>query len=163
MVPSVWLLWLLLITVYDLRQRRVPNWLALAGAVGALVVLMVGAQPFGVGWSDAAIAMALGFGVLLLFYALRLLGAGDVKFAAALGLWIGTQALLQVWIVASLLAALHSLLWWLLRDLPVWPWVRQLIYSPAGRKATEQLGEKPRPIPYAAYLAIAAMTWAAWR
>jgi prepilin peptidase CpaA len=39
------LLWLLFVTVYDFRQRRVPNWLVLAGATVALAALALGAQP----------------------------------------------------------------------------------------------------------------------
>jgi hypothetical protein len=41
------------VTVYDFRQRRVPNWLVLAGAAVALAALAFGVQPFGVAWSSA--------------------------------------------------------------------------------------------------------------
>jgi len=164
MAASAWLFWLLVVTTYDLRQRRVPNWLVLAGAAGALAVLTADTQPFGVNWADAGMASALGFSVLLLFYMLRLMGAGDVKFAAVLGLWIGVQLLIQVWIAASLLAGLHAALWWVLRYRPMWPWVAQVIqHAPARPTDAEGLSKRPRPIPYAAYMALMAIGWAIWR
>lgn len=159
-----WLLWLMFVVVYDFRQRRVPNWLVLAGAFGALAGLATGTQPFGLPWADALTASALGFGVLLLFYAVGMMGAGDVKFAGALGLWLGVWPLVEVWLVASLLAGLHSVLWYLLRHRPLWPWLAQaLLYAPAPPVGAEGRASRPRPIPYAAYLAVAALGWTAWR
>lgn len=164
MTESACLLWLLFVTVYDLRQRQVPNWLVLAGAIGALAVLTADIQPFGVNWADAGMAAALGFSVLLLFYMLRLMGAGDVKFAAVLGLWIGVQPLIQVWVAASLLAGLHAALWWALRYRPMWPWVAQVIqHAPARPTDAEGLATRSRPIPYAAYMALMAIGWVIWQ
>lgn len=138
------LAWLACTAIYDLRYRRVPNWLALAGALLALAALGLGLQPLGVGWSGALMGFAAAFVFLLLFYATRLMGAGDVKFAGALGLWVGLQALLPIWIGASLLAGLHGVL----------VWVRRHRKAPQGRR---------RHIPYAAYMAVATLGWMAWR
>lgn len=161
---SAWLLWLLLVIVHDFRQRRVPNWLVLAGAFGALAVLATGTQPFGTPWTGALSACALGFGVLLLFYAAGMMGAGDVKFAGALGLWLGLQPLVEVWLVAGLLAGLHSALWYLLRNRSLWPWLaRALLYAPAAPPGAEGRAARPRHVPYAAYLALTAIGWTAWR
>lgn len=157
----LWLLWLLFVVVYDVRQRRVPNWLVLAGAGAAAGALAMNLQPFGIGWPDALTGAATGFGFLLLFYVTGLMGAGDVKFAGALGLWVGTFALLPIWVGASLIAGLHALLWWVLHRWPVFPRLA-LILSGAPRAENQGAGKRIRPIPYAAYLAMAAAIWMVW-
>lgn len=164
MATGAWLLWLLFVAVYDFRQRRVPNWLVAAGIGGALLVLASDIQPFGVSWSDALAASALGFGALLVFYIVKLMGAGDVKFVASLGLWIGVQPLIEVWLAASLLAALHAAAWWFFRSRPLWPWLAQvLLYPPSTSLGAQTQSTRQKPIPYAAYLAMAALGWATWR
>ncbi|WP_431127731.1 A24 family peptidase [Variovorax paradoxus] len=161
-MPYLWLLWLLLATVYDARQRRIPNWLVLVGAAIALSALAMNAQPFGIRWPDALTGSALGFGFLLLFYAAGVMGAGDVKFAGALGLWVGATPLLPIWIFASLLAGMHAVLWLALQRLA---WFPRLTLMLSGRPlATDDPGVRKhtRPIPFAAYLAVAAAVWMVW-
>lgn len=153
--------WLALVIAYDFRQRRVPNWLVLAGLALAAVALITGMHPAGQPWPEALAAGALAFSVMLVFYAFGLMGAGDVKFAGALGLWIGLQGLLPVWIASSLLACLHGLLWYALNRWPVWPRLSAALSGvpPAPGAASPR---RARHIPYAAYLAIAALIWMAW-
>lgn len=159
-MTGVELIWLLPVIVYDFYQRRVPNWLVLAGGALALTALSLGQQPVGVGWIDAMAGAALGFGFLLVFYAAGLMGAGDVKFAGALGLWVGWQGLLPIWLGASLLAGLHGVLWLALQR---WPWFPQLALALSGRpKESEEGKSRKRVIPYAAYLAITAGIWIVW-
>lgn len=156
------LLWLVFAIVYDLRERRVPNWLVLSGAVLALIALTVVAQPFNVGWTEASLGAAVGFGFLLPFYATNLMGAGDVKFAGVLGLWVGLSALLPIWVIASLLAGAHALLWQTLKQ---WPFFPRLVVMLAGPKHASDSGASPRRlriIPYAAYLAVASAAWMVW-
>jgi prepilin peptidase CpaA len=153
--------WLALVIAYDFRQRRVPNWLVLAGTALAAMALIAGAHPAEVSWRDALAAGALAFAVMLVFYAFGLMGAGDVKFAGALGLWIGIDGLLPVWIVSSLLAGAHGLLWYALNRWPVWP--RLSIALSGARPAPGSTpARRARHIPYAAYLAIAALVWMGW-
>ncbi len=134
---------------FDLLQRRVPNLLLAIGALGALAVLASGSAPFGLRWASALTAATMAFAALLAAYAAGVMGAGDVKFAAVLGLWVGAPLLGPIAIGAGLLAGLHALLWLGVKV------VRPLAmpYSPAmpaGR--WEQ-------IPFAAYLALAALAW----
>jgi prepilin peptidase CpaA len=68
---------------YDVRWRRVPNWLTAGLAVLALAGHGLTAGLPGLGASAAGLAIALC--VLFPLFALRALGAGDVKFVAALG------------------------------------------------------------------------------
>jgi len=157
------LLWLLFVAVHDFRQRRVPNWLVLAGAAVALAALILGMQPFGIEWSAALMGAAVGFCTLLLLYAIGLMGAGDVKFAGALGLWVGLQALLPIWIMASLLAGLHSTLWLALQRWPVAPRLSLLLGRPsAAHHGAAPATARKRIVPYAAYLALATAVWMVW-
>jgi prepilin peptidase CpaA len=71
----------------DLRQRRIPNvlvaWLAVVGMCYSLLVLSPA-----VGASRALIGLVIGFGLWIPFYALGMLGAGDVKLFAAACCWL---------------------------------------------------------------------------
>lgn len=164
------LLWLLFVAVYDFRQRRVPNWLVLAGAAVALAALALGMQPFDLEWTAALTGAAVGFGCLLLIYAAGYMGAGDVKFAGALGLWVGLPALLPIWVGASLLAGLHSALWLALQRWPFSPRLALMLHGPASSgpssSAVETDGgaapKRRRIVPYAAYLAMATAVWMVW-
>lgn len=163
---SVCLIWLLFVAVYDFRQRRVPNWLVLAGAALALAALALEMQPFGIGWTTAFTGAAVGFGGLLLLYAVGFMGAGDVKFAAALGLWVGLSALLPIWIVGSILAGLHSTLFLALQRWPVFPRVSLMLLGRTHAAAIDNGSAAPRRrrlvVPYAAYLALATAAWMVW-
>ena len=162
MPASACLLWLLCVAVYDFRKRRVPNWLVLSGAVMALAAISFGAQPFDVGWTAALAGAAAGFGFLLLFYAMGLMGAGDVKFAGALGLWVGLSALVPIWIGASLMAGVHSALWLALKRWPLFPPLALLLGGPSRTPETRAPARRPRIVPYAAYLTLATAAWMVW-
>jgi prepilin peptidase CpaA len=156
-------LWLLFVTVYDFRERRVPNWLVLAGALAALAVLAFGVQPFGVEWASALLGAGVGFAFLLVFYALQLMGAGDVKFVAALGLWVGLPALGFIWIAGSLLAGAHGALFLAARRWPLlFPRLAAILSGPLPAARAGISPSRARFIPYAAYLALATFTWMVW-
>ncbi|KQQ33878.1 hypothetical protein ASF61_11330 [Duganella sp. Leaf126] len=88
----------------DVHSRRIPNQLVLAGLVLAFalqIVLPSGdglfVKPFGsIGllWSLAGFGM--GLALLLPMYALRALGAGDVKLLAMLGAFVGPGAVVGI-------------------------------------------------------------------
>jgi prepilin peptidase CpaA len=62
-----------------------------------------------VGLGASLLGMLFGFGILLLLYALGGMGAGDVKFMAAIGAWLGMPVTAIVFLAASLAAGLYSL------------------------------------------------------
>lgn len=72
---------------YDVRQHRVPNWLNLSLLIGALTcrTLWMGAA----GLTEGLMGMGVGFGLLVLLWAMNGMGAGDVKLMAAIGAWLG--------------------------------------------------------------------------
>src|SRR5216683_3351244 len=97
-----------LAAVVDLRSRRIPNWLTAALAVGG-VLLNVWRDGVAGLWIALAGA-ALGLAVLLPFYAVRAIGAGDVKLLAGLGAVLGPTLLVSVAIYAALAGGLMSVI-----------------------------------------------------
>lgn len=159
---STCLLWLIATAVYDFRERRVPNWLVLAGAILALGALAFGTPLFDNTWRSSLLGAAVGFGCLLVFYAMGLMGAGDVKFTSALGLWVGLSALVPIWIIASLMAGAHSFLWLALKRWPFFPRLALMLAGPSRVPEPGTSHGRLRIIPYAAYLALAAAAWMVW-
>lgn len=102
MLAGLVVAWLTLLSGYDLRQRRLPNWLTLPAAV---VVPVVAA---GSGRGTAALAGAAALTAVYLAVHLIApagLGAGDVKLAAGLGALTGSFGA-DVWLLAALCAPL---------------------------------------------------------
>ncbi|BBX95902.1 prepilin peptidase [Mycobacterium lacus] len=98
--------WLAALSIYDLRQRRLPNALTLPGAV---VILLVAACT---GLCVPALAGAAALtGVYLLVHlvAPAAMGAGDVKLAIGLGGLTGCFGV-EVWLLAALAAPLLTAL-----------------------------------------------------
>ncbi|WP_157546054.1 A24 family peptidase [Mycobacterium sp. IS-1742] len=90
--------WLVALSAYDFRSRRLPNWLTLPGAA----VVLLGAALAGRG-----VPAALGAAALFTLYGVTHLvapaamGAGDVKLAAGLGGLTGAFGA-EVWLLAAL-------------------------------------------------------------
>lgn len=94
--------WLALLSVHDLRHRRLPNVLTLPGAV-----LILGAAVLAGRGAPAALG-ALALGLLYLVVHLMdpaALGAGDVKLAIGLGALTGAFGA-EVWLLGALGAVL---------------------------------------------------------
>ena len=92
--------------VSDIRVRRIPNWLTLAGVLTGIALNTV-ALPHGclVALSGLFCAVA----VYAPLYALRGMGAGDVKLMAAVGAITGPGNWLWVFLVTALVAGVISL------------------------------------------------------
>jgi len=102
--------------VTDLRARRIPNALAAAvlalGIVRAALPLATGfAEPGAPALGAALLGTALGFAAWLPFYALGVLGAGDVKLFAAAAAWLGPHAVLPASTYAALAGGGLGLVW----------------------------------------------------
>lgn len=99
--------WLALLSGYDIRQRRLPNWLTLPAAA------VVPAVAAGAGRGTAALAGAAALTAVYLAVHLIApagLGAGDVKLAAGLGALTGSFGV-DVWLLAALTAPLLTGVW----------------------------------------------------
>ncbi|OMC13460.1 peptidase A24 [Mycolicibacter heraklionensis] len=113
------LVWLTLLSGYDIRQRRLPNWLTLpASVLVPAVAALVGRGPAAL----AGAATLAGVYLAVHLIAPAGLGGGDVKLAVALGALTGAFGA-DVWLLAALAAPLLTGLW-------------GLIVAPAGRAHT---------------------------
>lgn len=96
--------------VSDLRARRVSNELN-------LVVLVVGVlfSLAALGWKDGAIGAVSGIALALLIwfpmFAVRLMGAGDVKLLAACGAWLGWRGMLVATLATGAYGGVLGALW----------------------------------------------------
>jgi prepilin peptidase CpaA len=85
----------LAVAVYcDVRYRRIPNPLVVVGLVaGGFSAFLAGGTG---GLLAAAFGMAAGMGMLIPFFAVRLIGAGDVKLLGLVGAFVGFDGIFQV-------------------------------------------------------------------
>jgi leader peptidase (prepilin peptidase) / N-methyltransferase len=99
--------WMSMLSVYDLRQRRLPNWLTVPGGLAILTTATVAGR--GIPAMFGALVL---FGVYLAvhFFAPAALGAGDVKLAFGVGGLTGTYGI-DVWVLATLAAPLLTAGW----------------------------------------------------
>jgi prepilin peptidase CpaA len=86
--------------VSDVRTRRIPNALTFSAAIAGLIFHAATGGWTGAGWSVAGWLV----GALLFFpiFALRGMGAGDVKLLAAVGAWLGPGQIVLVALLTSI-------------------------------------------------------------
>ncbi|MEZ0339774.1 prepilin peptidase [Mycobacterium sp. pV006] len=90
--------WLIALSAFDFRVRRLPNWLTLPGAAAILTAAAICGHG-----SAAVLGAAALFGLYAAVHLVvpRAMGAGDVKLAAGLGALTGAFGL-DVWLLAAL-------------------------------------------------------------
>jgi prepilin peptidase CpaA len=99
--------------IYDIRERRIPNWLVLAGMLAGIAWNL-----YADGWAGLAhAAEGLGLGFVLYFplYLLKARGAGDVKLLAAVGAIAGPLNCFWVFILTAILGGIIAMAILLLR------------------------------------------------
>ena len=84
----------------DIRYLKIKNRLNLFLLLAGLLLAMTGGIDKVL---DSAIGMALPFAIGFILYALRIFGAGDVKFLMALGALMGSE-----WIINCMIASILS-------------------------------------------------------
>jgi leader peptidase (prepilin peptidase) / N-methyltransferase len=101
------LVWLVMLCVYDIRERRLPNALTLPGA--AVILAVAAAAGRGTPALFGGVAL---FAVYLLVHLLApaAMGAGDVKLAIGVGALTGAFGT-DVWVLAALAAPLLTAIW----------------------------------------------------
>ncbi|MNR82740.1 Type IV leader peptidase family protein [compost metagenome] len=158
----------LVIAVYDILFRRVPNSVLLLALFVHIGWLLVTGQ--GIGGVDAQqslLGAGVGLAIFIPLYAMRAMGAGDVKFIAVLGALLGLKYLAIAWLIGSFLAGLHAIVFysahvWMaalpsgmlhaMQDMADSSACQRVMRARQGRKG----------IPYAAYLAIGAAVTLLW-
>jgi len=103
----------------DVRTYRIPNWLTAGGAAAGLALgAAIQWQVLGPAWAVNGLlwslgGLAAGLVLMLPMYALRVMGAGDVKLMAMAGAFLGlgqiVQAVLCVFVAGGVLAVGYAL------------------------------------------------------
>lgn len=89
---GVLLVLLVAAAVSDYRTFRISNWITGGGILFALAYNSTVPPVWHAGWTWAPAGMLLGFGAMLPMYAIRAMGAGDVKLMAMVGAFLGASA-----------------------------------------------------------------------
>lgn len=161
---AVFTLLLLAGCITDFRTRKIPNELVLTLLVtGCLFALSSPLPGRALGMSVAG--MAIGFAIWIPFYLVGVIGAGDVKFFAAAGAWLGPAL---TWRAALLAAVAGGILavGFLLMERRLGGVLRRMALAAASRSLSgipEQSlvpGVRRRPLPYGVALAIGALVTA---
>jgi prepilin peptidase CpaA len=97
----------LVAAIYDLRFRRIPNWLNLSGVILGLVVntVLFGRR----GLMLAFFGIVLSLLIYVPLYLIRGMGAGDVKLMAAVGAIAGPWNWFAIFVATALLGGVASL------------------------------------------------------
>ncbi|MDB5906067.1 MAG: prepilin peptidase [Massilia sp.] len=95
--------------VSDYRTFRIPNLITGGGIVFALVYNTVVPPEWHADWTWAPAGMLLGFGAMLPMYAIRVMGAGDVKLMAMVGAFLGVSATLTALLFCVVTAGIAAL------------------------------------------------------
>jgi prepilin peptidase CpaA len=98
---------LIVACITDLRTRRIPNALTFSGVATALLFHLLTGGWTAAGWSIAG--CLLGFLLFFPLFALRGMGAGDVKLLAAVGAWLGPSQVLIAALATSIAGGLIAL------------------------------------------------------
>ena len=147
--------------VTDLRERRIPNVLiALLLAGGLLFAASSG--PIGPSLVRSLAGVAAGFGIWIAFYIVGVMGAGDVKFFAAAGAWLGPGPTWRAALIAALAGGVLAVVF-LLRERRLGDTLRRLAMAASsrtvrlidGRAGVDTVGR--RPLPYGVALAVGAL------
>lgn len=144
---------------WDLKTRRIPNYLTIGGALGGLgFQLGYHGLP---GLLDGLAGLGLGFILLLGPYLLGGMGAGDVKASAALGAWLGLWRAFSLFIYMGICGGLIILVVLLWRGLLLaairegWNFILNwLLCLPFDSKPPPPVSLKSTTIPYGAAMAL---------
>jgi prepilin peptidase CpaA len=149
--------------VYDVRFRRIPNWLVLAGIIAGFV--WNGLSLGGPGLGRAAAGFGLGFILYFPLYMIRGRRAGDVKLLAAVGAIAGPVNCLWIFVLTAILGAAIVLIVVMIhkrtsRTFFNVAWiVRDLLHFQAPYRSSEELDvttDKGLRVPHAAMMAAGA-------
>ncbi len=146
----------------DLRTRRIPNALTVPAMAGGVLLLAATRGWAGVGDASAGIATAMA--LLVVPFALRWAGGGDVKFLMAFGACLGPRGAVEAFLWATAAGGLLAVAMLGVtsrgreRVLTSWIQFKNLVYT----RDVSMLKPTPRndtiPVPYGLALAIGGVT-----
>jgi prepilin peptidase CpaA len=101
--------------VSDLRTRRIPNALVVVTAIAGVIFSAV-TKSFAIGLTQAGAGLLTGLAIWIPFYALRMLGAGDVKLFAAAATFLGARSAVDAAVYTALYGGALALLYMILNS-----------------------------------------------
>lgn len=112
-VEAILLLMVIIAAVYDIRYRRIPNWLTASGVSVGLVLnaFLRTAPPAVVSFGGLLFALKgflVAFGVYFFLYLIRAMGAGDAKLMAAVGSLVGGQDWFGIFLVSAIIGGIAA-------------------------------------------------------
>jgi prepilin peptidase CpaA len=134
---------LVVAAVSDIRVRLIPNWVVLA-IIATFVPWLLFNPDVSLLSSLEAGAIAFGIGVVL--YALKFVGAGDSKLAGAVALFVGLEDLPQFGLIMVLAGGVLAVI-----NLASNPTRAYVIFQTRGR------GDPERGVPYGVAIALAGL------
>ena len=107
-IVAVLLVLAVLAAFWDLRTRRIPNWLVLSGLIAGFGLngLLFGL----VGLKTAGLGMLTGFAVYFVLHLLHAMGAGDVKLMAAVGSLVGVEWWFHIFLASVIIGAVAGVI-----------------------------------------------------
>jgi prepilin peptidase CpaA len=94
--------------MFDLRQRRVPNWITLPAIL--LGIALNGILDFrDANLRNSLLGLGLAFLIYFPLYLLRAMGAGDVKLMAAVGAIMGWANWLGIFVLTAVIGGLAAI------------------------------------------------------
>ena len=139
---------LTIVSVSDIRHRRIPNWTVLVICGLSIPWILLGSGPPVL---SALAAMLIAFAVTWPLYAFGLFGAGDSKLLMALALLVGLQNLLVFFVAVAIAGGVIAA-----ASLAMNPTRALVLFQLRGK------GGYGRDVPYGVAIAIAAIFVIAW-
>ena len=119
---------LLIGAVLDVRFHRIPNWLTFSALAAGLAYHLIASGLHGLYFSAGG--LILGFALLLPFYLMGGMGAGDVKLLAAVGALLGPTGVFWAFLCTALVGGIYAM--------------ALLVASRSGKEACAQYKESVR-------------------
>jgi prepilin peptidase CpaA len=146
---------------WDIKQRRIPNWLTYPGIGLGFVLrgLLFGWKGLG----SAVTGCLFVGGIMFLFYAVRAMGAGDVKLMAAIGSVVGPRQGVVVLLATAICGGIMAIIYAVYRG-RMWATLKNVgsvlrFHAWAGLQAHPDLNlDNPKTLRMPYGLAIAAGT-----
>jgi prepilin peptidase CpaA len=100
---------LFLASWFDIKSRKIPNRLIVLGIFLGIAVNALGSFPGH--FYSGILGFVLGFGLMLIPYCFGLLGAGDVKLFAVVGLFLGSDKIADALVYTVLCGGVLALIY----------------------------------------------------
>jgi len=107
-VNAILVAMIMVAAIYDIRYRRIPNWVIIPGGLAGIALNSFLYQ----GWPGlrlSLLGLAVGLGSYFILYMLHAMGAGDVKLMAAIGAMVGAGDWFGIFIITAIIGGFVGL------------------------------------------------------